>query len=170
MLSVKEAASAFLANKRIAVTGVSRKAKGHGSNVVYKRLRDRGYDVFAVNPNADEVEGDVCYPDLASIPGGVDAVVIATRPDAAEATMRECADLGIENAWMHRSFGEGSVCDEATVYGREHGITVIDGGCPLMFEPTADVAHKVMRFVFTRTGKVPKTVPMGVPVRRVASN
>jgi predicted CoA-binding protein len=158
MVTVKEAAAAFLANKRIAVTGVSRKADGHGSNAVYKRLRDRGYEVFAVNPNAETVEGDPCYLDLKSIPGGVDAVVIATRPDAAEATMGECVELGIEHVWMHRSFGEGSVCDAATVYGRQHGITVIDGGCPLMFDPTADVAHKVMRFVFTRTGKVPKTV------------
>jgi uncharacterized protein len=33
---------------------------------------------------------------------------------------------------------------------------VIDGGCPLMFEPTADGGHKVMRFVFTMTGKVPR--------------
>ena len=158
MVTVKEAAAAFLANRRIAVTGVSRKADGHGSNAEYKRLRYRGYEVFAVNPNAETVEGDPCYLDLKSIPGGVDAVVIATRPDAAEATMGECAELGIEHVWMHRSFGEGSVCDAATVSGREHGITVIDGGCPLMFDPTADVAHKVMRFVFTRTGKVPKTV------------
>lgn len=158
MVTVKEAASAFLANKRIAVTGVSRKPEGHGSNIVYKRLRDRGYEVFAVNPNADEVEGDHCYHDLRDIPGGVDAVVIATKPDTAEATMKECAELGIRQTWMHRAFGEGSVCNEATVYGREHGITVIDGGCPLMFDPVADVGHKVMRFMFTRTGKVPKTV------------
>jgi predicted CoA-binding protein len=158
MVAVKEAASAFLANKRVAVTGVSRKPQGHGSNTVYKRLRDRGYEVFAVNPNADMVEGDRCYHDLKAIPGGVDAVVIATKPDAAESTMRECAELGIKHAWMHRAFGEGSVCDEATVYGRENGITVIDGGCPLMFDPTADFGHKVMRLLFTRTGKVPKTV------------
>ncbi len=158
MVTVKEAASTFLANKRIAVTGVSRKAEGHGSNAVYKRLRDRGYDVFAVNPNADEVEGDRCYHDLRDIPGGVDAVVIATKPELAESTMRECAELGIKQTWMHRAFGEGSVCGEATVYGKDHGITVIDGGCPLMFEPTADVFHKVLRFVSTRTGKVPKTV------------
>ena len=154
MVTVKEAASDFLANKRIAVTGVSRKPQGHGSNAVYKRLRDRGYDVFAVNPNADEVEGDRCYHDLRDIPDGVDAVVIATRPATAEATMQECAELGIKHAWMHRSFGEGSVCADATVYGREHGITVIDGGCPLMFEPTSDFAHKIMRIVC----KVPKTV------------
>ena len=158
MVTVKQAASTFLANKRIAVTGVSRNAQGHGSNTVYKRLRDRGYQVFAVNPNATEVEGDRCYPNLTAIPGGVDAVVIATKPDAAEATMKECAELGITQVWMHRAFGEGSVCRDATVYGRGHGITVIDGGCPLMFEPTADVAHKVMRFVLTRTGKVPRTV------------
>ena len=158
MANVKEAAEAFLANKRIAVTGVSRQPQGHGSNAVYKRLRSRGYEVFAVNPKADQVEGDRCYHDLRDIPGGVEAVVIATRPDVAEATMRECAELGIKHTWMHRAFGSGSVCDEATVYGREHGITVIDGGCPLMFEPTADVGHKVMRFVLSRTGKVPKNV------------
>jgi hypothetical protein len=81
---IKRAAEEFLAHRRVAVTGVSREPKDHGSNIVYRRLRERGYDVFAVNPNADEVEGDRCYPDLGAIPGGVEAVVIATRPEAAE--------------------------------------------------------------------------------------
>jgi predicted CoA-binding protein len=156
MIPIKEAAAAFLANKRIAVTGVSRTPENHGANVVYKRLRERGYEVFAVNPNADEVEGDACYHDLKTIPGGVDAVVIATSPDHAEETMRECAELGITQTWMHRSFGGGSVCDEATVYGRDHGIRVIDGGCPLMFDPVSDPGHKVMRVLFRR--KVPRAV------------
>jgi uncharacterized protein len=156
MLTIKEAAAEFLANKRTAVTGVSRNPQNHGSNVVYKRLRERGYEVFAINPNADEVEGDACYPDLKSVPGGVEAVVIGTRPEIAEHTMRECAGLGIGHVWMHRAFGAGSVSDAATEYGRTHGITVIDGGCPLMFDPTADFGHKVMRVVFTGTGKVPR--------------
>jgi len=159
MLTVKDAAAAFLANKRIAVTGVSRTPKSHAGNVVYQRLRDRGFEVFAVNPNAEQVDGDVCYPDLRSIPGGVDAVVIATRPESADKTMRECAELGVSQVWMHRAFGEGSVCDDATVYGREQGITVIEGGCPLMFDPATDFGHKMMRFVLTRTGKVPRHVP-----------
>lgn len=158
MPRTKEAASEFLAKRRIAVTGVSRNPQGHGSNVVYQRLRDRGYEVFAVNPNAEQVEGDPCYPDLRSIPGGVEAVVIATRPEIAETTMQECADLGIEHVWMHRSVGAGSVSEEATTYGRRHGITVIDGGCPLMYDPAADFGHKAMRFVFTLTGKVPTQV------------
>ncbi|GAA1784764.1 CoA-binding protein [Luedemannella flava] len=158
MVTVKVAAAEFLAHRRIAVTGVSRNPQGHGSNAIYQRLRERGYEVSAINPNANEVAGDRCYPDLASVPGGVEAVVIGTRPDYAEATMRECAELGIKYVWMHRSFGAGSVSDAATEFGRKQGITVIDGGCPLMFDPTADGAHKVMRFVFTRTGKVPKRV------------
>lgn len=156
MQSVKDAASAFLANRRVAVTGVSRAPKGHGSNTVYKRLRERGYEVFAVNPNADEVEGDPCYQDLKSIPGGVQAVVIGTRPKIAEDTMRECADLAIEHVWMHRGPGTGSVSNAATEYGRQHGITVIDGGCPLMFGPTADFGHKLMKLVYA--GHVPKQV------------
>jgi predicted CoA-binding protein len=157
MQTIKEAASEFLATKRVAVTGVSRNRKsGHGSNTVYRRLRDRGYEVFAVNPNADEVEGDRSYKDLHSIPGGIDAVVIGTRPERAEDTMRECADLGIKHVWMHRGPGAGSVSLAATDYGRSHGITVIDGGCPCMFGPTADLGHRVMRIVYS--GHVPKQV------------
>jgi uncharacterized protein len=156
MPTIKEAASEFLAHKRIAVTGVSRKPKDHGSNTVFKRLRDRGYQVFAVNPNANEVEGARSYHDLKSIPGGVEAVVIATAADKAEGTMRECAELGITHVWMHRGYGQGSVSAAATDYGRRHGITVIDGGCPLMFDPVADFGHKLLRFV--GAGHVPKSV------------
>ena len=156
MQDINDAASAFLAKKRVAVTGVSRAPKQHGSNTVYKRLRERGYDVFAINPNAETVEGDPAYPDLRSVPGGVDAVVIGTRPERADETMRECAELGIKQVWMHRGPGAGSVSDAATAYGREQGITVIDGGCPCMFKPTDDFGHKVMRRVYA--GHVPKQV------------
>jgi uncharacterized protein len=156
MQSIKEAAAAFLATKRVAVSGVSRTPRTHGSNNVYRWLRERGYQVFAVNPNTGRVEGDRCYPDLASIPGGVQAVVIGTRPETAEDTMRECAELGIKQVWMHRGPGAGSVSDAATGYGRAHGITVIDGGGPLMSGPSADVGHKIMRVVLS--GHVPKQV------------
>jgi predicted CoA-binding protein len=156
MQSIGAAASAFLANKRIAVTGVSRQPASHGSNVVYRRLRDRGYEVFAVNPNTQRVEGDPSYPDLKSIPGGVEAVVIATRPERALGTMQECAELGIKHVWMHRGPGAGSVSEDATDYGRRQGITVIDGGCPLMFDPTADFGHKLIKLAYG--GAIPKEI------------
>jgi predicted CoA-binding protein len=156
MRTMREAATRFLAHRRIAVTGVSRSPGDHGANVVYRRLRDRGYQVYAINPNAERVEGDVCYPDLASVPGEVEAVVIGTRPETAEATMRECVTLGIGDVWMHRGLGAGSVSAAATDYGRAHGVTVIDGGCPLMYGPTADTGHKVMRCLLA--GSMPKRV------------
>jgi predicted CoA-binding protein len=156
VIPVKQAATEFLTHKRIAVTGVSRSPMDHGANVVYKRLRERGYDVFAINPHAEEVEGDHCFPDLASVPGGVEGVVIGTSPANAESTMREAVALHIDRVWMHRGPGAGSVSPEATRYGREHGVEVIDGGCPLMFEPTSDSGHKVMRML--GMGHMPKRV------------
>lgn len=158
MMKTKDAATEFLAAKRIAVTGVSHAPRGHGSNVVYSWLKDNGYEAFPVNPNTTDIDGDRTYPDLASIPGGVEAVVIATSPAHADTTMRQASELGITRVWMHRSIGGGSVSSSATAFGREHGITVIDGGCPLMFAPNADTGHKIMCRVFTWTGKVPRRV------------
>src|SRR3989337_2763146 len=117
MPKLREAVDDFLAQKRIALAGVSRDSN-QAANLVYRTLRKANYEVFAVNPNAHEVEGDPCYPDLKSIPGGVDAVVIATAPGAAEAIARACAQQGITRVWMHRSFGKGSVSDGAAAFCR----------------------------------------------------
>jgi predicted CoA-binding protein len=158
MQSIKDAAADFLSHKRVAVTGVSRNATTHGSNAVYQRLRARGYEVFAVNPNAERVEGDTAYPDLKSIQGGVETVVIGTRPEHAQATVEECLALGIKRVWMHRGPGGGSVSKDAAEWGRAHGMTVIEGGCPLMFKPTSDPGHRVMRWMFSLSGNVPRNV------------
>ena len=159
MAAIKEVAQEFLSAHTIAVTGVSRMPTSHGGNVVYKRLRDRGYQVYAVNPNADMVEGDRAYPNLRAVPASVEAVVIATRPQHAMDTMRECVELGIKQVWMHRAMGPGSVSDEATQYGREHGLRVIDGGCPLMFPPVTDGPHRFLRGVCRLNRKLPAQVP-----------
>ncbi len=158
MTAIRDAAASFLAEKRIAITGVSRNPEGHGSNAVYKKLRSLGYEVFAVNPNADEVEGDKCFHDLRSIPGGVGAVMIGTRPEHALGTMTEATELGIKHVWLHKSIGTGSASEEAAAAGRAKGISVINGGCPLMFDPASDFGHKAMRVLFTWTGKVPREV------------
>jgi hypothetical protein len=158
MATMAEAAADFLTAKRIAVTGVSRIPAGHGGNAVLKGLRARGFDAVPVNPNATEVEGLTCYPTVAAIPGGVDAVVVATRPEQAASTVRECAGLGITTVWLHRSFGRGSVSAEAVQAGRGAGIKVIPGGCPLMFGAEADGGHRFMRRICRLTGAVPRRV------------
>jgi predicted CoA-binding protein len=152
--TLEKAVRDFLAQKRIAVAGVSRRSS-EAANAIYKKLRGAGYQVFATNPKAEEVEGDPCYPDLASIPGGVDGVVVATPPAAAEEIVRQCRELGIPRVWMHRSFGEGSVSQPAVDYCRENGIAVIPGACPMMFCEPVDFGHKCIRFLLRMSGGMP---------------
>jgi predicted CoA-binding protein len=157
MTSIKDAANDFLKNRRIAVVGVSRSGDV-AANLIYKRFRAVGYEVFPVNPKAEEVEGDPCFESVSSIPGGVDAVVVATHPKASEQVVRDCAEAGVSKVWIHHSFGEGSYSAEAVEFCHENGISVIPGWCPLMFGKTADFGHRCMRWVFGLTGKLPKEV------------
>jgi len=156
-MGIETQADAFLAQKRMAVVGVSRR-KGTG-NVILKALRERGYEVLPVNPNASEMEGETCYPDLQAIPGGVDAAVVVTRPEVAEGVVRECVEAGVSHVWMHHNALLGaktsSVSEAATSYGRENGLDVIAGGCPLMFGEQADFGHKCMHWLLGVTGKLP---------------
>lgn len=144
----------FLAQRRIAVVGVSR-SKDSPANLNYRKLRASGHEVFAVNPRAAAAEGDRCYPNLAAIPGEVGAVLAVTPPEATLQVARECAELGIPRLWMHRSFGQGSVSDEALAFCREKGIQVIAGGCPMMFEAPVDLGHRCMRWLLKVTGGLP---------------
>ena len=153
MATLKEMTSDFLAQQRIAVAGVSR-TENDAANSIYRKLRDHGYTVFAVNPNADTVEGDPCYPDLKSIPGGVDGVVIVTTPAVTEQIVRQCSEAGVPRVWMHRNFAEGSTSDEAVRYCQEHGIDVIPAGCPMMF-CAPDFGHRCMKWIMQMTGRLP---------------
>lgn len=157
MSTLQKTVTDFLAQKRIAVAGVSRNGDA-AANAIYKKLRDAGYQVFPVNPNASEVEGDPCYANVSAIPEGVDGVVIATTPQVTAQIVRECAEAGVLRVWMHRSFGEGSVSSEAVDFCREQNMTVIPGGCPMMFCEPVDFGHKCIRWVLNLTGGLPKQV------------
>src|SRR5262245_24439539 len=117
----------FLSQKRIAVAGVSRHKSDHPvGNLIYERLKRTGHDVFPVNPRMETFGGDRCYPDLQSIPGGVDGVVIITRPEITERIVHDCNDAGVHRVWMHQSLGKGSsVSSKAVEYCRRHDISVI---------------------------------------------
>ena len=159
-MTLAEQAELFLSQPRIAVVGVS--GKGGTGRGIYDALRQRGHELIAVNPNLDDVDGDPCYPDLQSVPGSVDAVVIVTRPEITVRVARDCIAAGVKNVWMHHNplFGKGgsSVSAEAVDQLRQNGVTVIDGGCPLMFGRGADLGHRCMRWLLNATGKLPKPV------------
>jgi uncharacterized protein len=147
----------FLDQKRIAIAGVSRDNSRHPvGNLIYHRLKNTGHDVFAINPNMQTFEGDRCYPDLKSIPGGVDGVVIITRPEVTERIVHDCSDAGVNRVWMHQSIGKASsVSPEAVEYCRQHDISVIAGACPMMYGDGVDFGHRCMRWVLNLTGGLP---------------
>ena len=147
----------FLAQKRIAVAGVSRANSHHpAGNLIYHRLKKTGHDVFAVNPHMQTFEGDRCYPDLQSIPGGVDGVVIITRPEATERIVHDCGEAGVRRVWMHQSLAKGSSVSPAAVeYCRQHDISVIAGACPMMYGAGVDFGHTCMRLLMKLSGGLP---------------
>ena len=155
MNTLPDAVAGFLKGRRIAVAGVSRQTT-QAANAVYRKLRSAGYEVFPVNPNAAEVEGARCYPDLGSVPGRLDGVVIAAHPDVALSVVRQCAERGVGHVWFHRSVGRGSVSAEAVRECGARGIACIVGGCPLMYCEPVDVFHRCLRWWLGMRGRVPR--------------
>lgn len=152
-MDATRAISDFLKERSVAVAGVSRNGD-LPANFIYRRFRDAGYDVSAVNPATDTAEGDRCWPDLASLPRPVGAVLAATPPAGTEAVVEECLRLGVPRIWIHRSFGQGSVSEEAVARAREGGMEVIVGGCPLMFVPPVDMVHRCMGWVLRKRNRI----------------
>lgn len=141
----------FLAQKRIAVVGVSDKRET-GCNLAYQKFRDSGYQVYAVNPRITTFEGATCYPDLKSIPQKPDAVFILASPKVTDQIVQQCVDLGIQHVWMHCMMGVKpglapgmtSVSQQAVEMCRANGIAVIPGSCPNQFLKP-DFGHAMMR-------------------------
>lgn len=147
-------AKEFLAQERIAVAGVSRAKTDAAANGIYKQLRKSGIQVFPINPKAEEVEGDTCYPNVQSIPDGVDGVVIVTRPELTEKIVEDCVEAGVPRVWMHNNtFMDSSVSQSAVENCHDNDIVVIDGGCPMMF---LEFGHKCMRVVLGAMRRLPE--------------
>jgi predicted CoA-binding protein len=141
----------FLAQKTVAVVGVSDKRET-GCNMSYKKFKNAGYRVYAVNPRISTFEGDPCYPDLKSLPDKPDAVFILASPRVTDLIVQECVDLGVKHVWMHCMMGTkpgiatsmSSVSAEAVQKCRDNGIAVIPGSCPNQFIKP-DPGHAIMR-------------------------
>ena len=148
----------FLEQKKIAVVGVSDKRET-GCNLGYRKFKEAGYTVYAVNPRLETFEGDPCYPDLKSIPEKPDAVFVFTNPKVTDQIVQQCIDLGITHVWMHCLMGTKpglaasmtSVSQDAVQLCRENGIIVIPGACPNQFLKP-DFAHAMMRVMWHTVG------------------
>jgi len=124
-MSSEEKIRAFLDKRNVfAVVGASRDLQKYGHQV-YRDLKSAGYKVYPVNPSAQEVLGDKCYPDLKELPEKPDVVVTVVPPQVTEQVVRACKELGIRRVWMQ----PGSESEEAVKYCKENGLEVIYNMC-----------------------------------------
>ena len=154
MADIPQAVVRFLSGKRLAVAGVSRNSSAP-ANAIFRRLRETGHEVIALNPNAPMVEGEACYRSISDIPGTVDGLMVVTHPRDAELVVKEALARGVSQVWFHRSFGKGSVSEAAVAACRAASVEPIIGGCPLMYCGSIDPAHKAFRWVLRLQRRVP---------------
>lgn len=153
-MNVPPPVAAFLAAKRIVVAGVSRTGNAP-ANAIFRRLRETGHEAIAVNPRATTVEGQPCHADVAAVPGTVEALMVVTPPAAAASVVQQALDRGVRLVWFHRSFGTGSVAEDAVALCRARGVEPIVGGCPLMYCGRIDPVHRLFRGVLRWRHRVP---------------
>jgi predicted CoA-binding protein len=150
-MATRQAVEGFLAQKRLALAGASRKGRKFG-NLVLKSLRKKGYEVFPIHPTAEELSGVRCYPSLAELPKEVGGLVLVVPPAQTEKLVQEAAAAGIKRIWMQ----QGAESPEAINFCEQNGITAVHGECIMMFaEPTAFL-HRFHRWLWGVFGKLPK--------------
>ncbi len=147
--SGRSAIEAFLACRRIALVGLSRR-EGDFSRRLFLELRRRGYDVVPVNPNTQLIEGEHAWPSVGIIQPPVEGALVMTPAERSAKVVRECHQAGVRRVWLHRGVGPGAVSTEALALCREHGISVVAGECPFMHFPGTGFPHRLHGF-FRRT-------------------
>ncbi len=146
----KVSVESFLAKKNVALVGLSRRGNQF-SNSVYKELTKKGYKVIPVNPNADEIDGVKCYPDLKSVKGLVESALVMTPAAQVPAVLLSAAENGIKNVWVQ----QGAESDEAVKVASEKGLDLVSGECIMMFAEPVGMLHRIHRWFWRRLGKLP---------------
>lgn len=140
----------FLSQRTLAVVGVSRTGKKFG-NTIYKTLKQHGYTVYPIHPQADTLEGDRCYHSFTDLPQKVDGVVICVPPVKAEEVLKQAAEAGVKRVWMQ----QGSESYAAIRYCDKNGMIAVHGQCIMMFSEPVTSFHRFHRFVWKLIGKYP---------------
>lgn len=159
----KGVAEEFLAQRRLALVGLSRQPADF-SRGLFRELVRRGYDMVPVNPAVAEVEGRRCYARVQDIAPQVDGVILMTPPAQTEAAVRDCLEAGIKRVWMHRGAGQGAVSQAALALCRENNLQVVAGECPYMYLPDAGAIHRLHALFRRREETHPVTASVKIEV------
>jgi predicted CoA-binding protein len=149
-MTSRAAVKDFLAQRDLAVVGVSRSGKKFG-NMAYRELKAKGYHLFPIHPEANELEGDPCYATLRDLPTPVGGVLIIVSPEQTERVVREASEANIKRVWMQ----QGADSEEAISFCSDNGIEAIQGECILMFAEPSKFYHRIHRWVWKISGKLP---------------
>ena len=150
-MNSKKSVNEFLTQKKIAVVGVSRKKTKFG-NTIYKELKQKGYQVYPINPNINKFEEDSCYPNLLSLPDKIDAAIINVPPAQTEQVVKEVKAAGIKKVWLQ----QGSQSEAAVKFCEENGIDCVSNECILMFAQPTAFFHRAHKWVWGVMGKLPQ--------------
>ena len=127
----------FINCKRIAIAGASRSGNKFG-NAAHKELKTRGCEVFLIHPEANEIDGEPCYPNLAALHGKVDGVLVSLPASQAGTVLREAAGIGLRNVWLQ----QGAETDELLALGRDLELDLVSGKCILMYAQPVQGFHR----------------------------
>ena len=150
-MTTQEQIKSFFAEKAFAVAGVSRSGTKFG-NSVYTELKDKGFTVYPINPNAESIGEEKCYPDIASLPDDVGAIVAVVPPAQTADLAEQAGTKGIRHFWMQR----GAESSEAIAACEKAGIDYVAKECVLMFAEPVGSIHKFHRFLKRIFGGLPK--------------
>lgn len=144
----------FFAEKRIAVIGASRDKRKYG-HVLLAALRDRGYEVAAVNPNAGSIDGTPCFGSIKEVTPKAEAAIAVLAAPKLDAVVRDCAEAGVRRLWMHEHVMKGVRNPRAIFLCEENGIECIAGLCPMMFMPKTGLQHRLHGSILRLFGAYP---------------
>lgn len=150
-MTTRAAVDRFVGQKTLALVGASRSGKKFG-NTVLRELVAKGYTVFPIHPDVPEIDGQRTYPSLSATPATPGGVVVIVPPARAASVVREAHAAGIGAVWLQQ--GAGS--PDAVRFAEDHGMTVVDGECILMFTEPSAWFHRAHRWVWKVTGRLPR--------------
>ncbi len=143
----------FLNEKRIAIVGVSRNPSDY-SRAVFRKFLQLGYLAIPVNPNADEIDGIPCFPDVTAIAHPPSAALLLTSAESTWDELQGCSNAGIKLIWSRHHLDERAkdFCEAA-------GMLVVDGYCPFLFFPDSAGVHKLHGLLLKLVGQYPEKEP-----------
>ncbi len=132
----------FVSFRRIAIVGMSRSGKKFG-NYAAKELNAKGYEIYPIHPEVQEIDGFTCYPDLKSVSGKVEGVWISIPPQKVNAVLEEAAGTGLKNIWLQQGAWSAEV--QQTIDRLK--LQVVSKKCIMMYAPPVQSFHKFHRTI-----------------------